>query len=61
MIESYRGYRITYWMKPIPFRGCDFDFAHVDYDGPEDNRCGNAASITEAREAIDELIDEGDG
>jgi hypothetical protein len=61
MIEAYRGYNITYWRKPIPTAAWDYDFAHEDYDGAPDSgdhRCGNAASVEEAREMIDEQIED---
>lgn len=53
--ELYRGYRITYNPKPIGDRRHDYDFAHVDYDGPEDRRAGSAASGEQARAAIDDI------
>jgi hypothetical protein len=54
----YRGYRIDYYQPPIPWRGADWQFTHKDYDGPEDSRCGHAASYAEACAAIDEMEDE---
>ncbi len=60
-LKEYRGYLITFSRKPIPVRFFDFDYAHEDYDGAPDSgdrRSGNAASICEAKNAIDELIDE---
>lgn len=54
-IENYRGYRIT--VAPAFQREYRFNYTHVDYDGPEDRRCGAARSIEECREKIDE--DEG--
>ena len=60
-MTEYRDYRITLYVKPSPFRGLDYDFAHKDYDGPEDRRCGNGASIEDCKRQIDELIDDGEG
>lgn len=54
----YRGYRITYDPPPIPTRACDWQYAHVDYDGPGDNRCGYAASLDDAKRDIDALYEE---
>jgi len=54
---EYRGYKITYWAKPIPDRKYDYDFVHDDYDGAEDsndNRCGSGESITDCARKIDE-------
>ena len=53
----YRGYRIAYDPKPIPDRSHDWDWVHVEYDGPEDRRCGTAASIEAAKREIDEQTD----
>jgi|APSaa5957512493_1039668.scaffolds.fasta_scaffold43243_3 hypothetical protein len=55
----YRGYTISFDPKPIPYR--DFDFAHVDYDGPEDKRCGHGASVSDCQDQIDEIIYEAEG
>ncbi len=56
---TYRGYRISYDPKPIPAScGVDWSFVHEDYDGPEDNRCGCAASAEACREEIDLLEDD---
>jgi hypothetical protein len=45
----YRGFLITYDPPPIPMRGFDYEFSHVDFDGPDDHRCGVAGSIYEAK------------
>lgn len=56
--ESYRGYIITYDPKPIPPScGADWTFYHKDYDGPEDRRCGHAASAQACCEEIDLIED----
>ena len=60
MVE-YRGYQITYWAKPVPTRAWDYDFSHEDYDGAPDSgdaRCGAARTMEEAKELIDEQIEE---
>lgn len=55
--EVYRGYRITYEPPPIPARNCDWQFVHLQYDGPEDRRSGHADSLEGARGEIDHLVD----
>ncbi len=58
---DYRGYKITHSLKPIPTSAFDFNFAHEDYDGAPDShdvRSGNAGSIVEAKELIDEIIED---
>lgn len=57
----YRDYDITYDLKPIPTSAFDFNFAHEDFDGAPDShdvRSGNAGSLKEAREMIDEIIED---
>ncbi|CAB4191822.1 hypothetical protein UFOVP1229_157 [uncultured Caudovirales phage] len=56
MTELYRNYNISYDPPPVPIRSCDYQFAHVDYDGPPDERCGTAPSFEEAKRQIDEII-----
>jgi hypothetical protein len=34
-----------------------YAYAHEDYDGPEDARCGTAKTIDDCKHEIDELID----
>lgn len=51
------NYTITYDPPPIPLRQFDYLWAHIDYDGPEDPRCGRAASPEACMEAIKELED----
>lgn len=53
----YRNFIISYWCKPIPDRRFDYDYAHADYDGPEDNRCGSAASVEDCKSEIDDYWD----
>jgi excisionase family DNA binding protein len=55
---NYRGYTITHNPPPIPMRNCDYQFAHNEYDGPEDRRCGAAPSLDYAKAEIDEQIDD---
>ncbi len=33
--KTYMGWKISYWMKPIPFRGHDWEAVHEDYDGTD--------------------------
>ncbi|MCP4169957.1 MAG: hypothetical protein GY758_04190 [Fuerstiella sp.] len=55
---KYRGYTITYDPPPIPIRAHDWQFAHDEYDGPEDTRIGYAKSLTDAMHEVDEQIAE---
>lgn len=57
MTVLYKDYSITYDPKPVPDRDFDFDWVHNNYDGPGDSRCGNAASLVEAKKQIDEIED----
>ena len=52
----YRDYEITHGLNRIWQR---WDFAHKDYDGPEDGRCGGGKTIEDCIAAIDDRIDEG--
>ena len=56
MTEFYRNYNISYDPPPVSTRIWDYQFAHVDYDGPGDNRCGTAPSLEDAMRQIDEII-----
>ena len=51
----YKGYRIEREYPPI--FGTWYSYAHEDYDGPEDIRCGVAKSIEAAKAHIDDLED----
>jgi hypothetical protein len=57
-MRIYRGFSIWFDPKPIPHRDVDFDFAHLDYDGPGDKRCGNGASVSDCQDRIDEIIED---
>lgn len=49
--EMYKDFVISRsWGAP----GSIWEYVHKDYDGPEDNRCGHAGSIEEAKTDIDE-------
>lgn len=48
-------WRIAYSPKPIPDRSHDWEFSHVDYDGPPDTRCGTAKSEADAISQIEEI------
>jgi hypothetical protein len=56
----YRQYEITLDPKPVPSHiAGDYSFVHMDYDGApdgNDNRCGCAQSIADAKQQIDEQI-----
>lgn len=56
--EKYRSYEISYSPPPIPDRNHDWQFAHEDYDGPEDRRCGTGCSVADCKAKIDEMIDD---
>lgn len=58
LVAMYRGYQIYYHAKPIPDRRWDYDFVHEEYDGApdaHDERHGNAGSIGECIDRIDEI------
>jgi hypothetical protein len=52
---TYRGYVITYDPPPIPDRRWDWQFQHEQFCGDGDERNGQAASLTDAMYAIDEI------
>ena len=54
----YKEYTITFNPKPIANLDHDFDWYPNDYDGPEDPRGGDAATVTQAMIAIDEELGE---
>jgi len=58
MTEFYRDYKISYDPPPVPTRAWDYQFVHIDYDGPPDERCGTAPSLEDAKRQIDEIIAE---
>jgi hypothetical protein len=53
----YRDYLISYWMKPIPDRSCDWDWHHKDFD-VDDSRYGNSSTLEDAMADIDAQIEE---
>jgi hypothetical protein len=59
---EYRGYRIYRDPKPVPPHiAGDWSFVHEDYDGApdsNDNRCGFAQSVADAKSQIDEQIED---
>lgn len=55
---KYGAWWICFDPPPIPYRGADYSFWHIDYDGPEDRRCGHAESIIDAMMQINALEDE---
>ncbi len=55
---EYRGWQIQFDPPPIPIRSMDWHFVHLNYDGPEDSRCGHAESFQACKDAIDEREDE---
>ena len=52
---TYRGYIIAYDPPPIGTRAMDWQFAHEDYDGPEDSRCGAGPSLEDCKAQIDDM------
>lgn len=57
----YRGYTIEYDPPPIGIRSCDWQFSADGYDGAPDSndiRCGTASSEQDAKNKIDEIIEE---
>lgn len=51
--HRYGDWTITHDPKPIPDRRWDWSFVHDDYDGPGDDRCGDAASLEACKAEID--------
>jgi len=56
MSIEYKGFRIECSPKPISYRGFDYDWCHLDYDGEGDNRIGQAASVEDCKTEIDQWI-----
>ena len=52
------GYTVQYNPPPIPMRNCDFQFAHTDYDGPGDPRCGCGPDLETCLAKILEIEEE---
>ena len=50
---SFKGYLI----RPHYYLPNQFEFAHEDYDGPEDHRLGSGASVLECVDLIEEQIE----
>ena len=48
------GWTVSYNPPPIPLRGFDYDFSHVDYDG-DNELCGVGASVDDCIRQIEEL------
>ena len=57
MSDIPEGWKITYWMKPIPDRNHDYEFAHDDYDGTN-GLCGTAPTRDSCIEQIKEIEEE---
>ncbi len=55
---KYRGYTIERIRPPVPSRSFDWAFAHEDYDGLDDPRCGYGPDPADCREQIDDLEDD---
>ena len=53
----YGPWIIEYANWTRPSAAFDVDYRHEDYDGPEDNRCGAAASVEACVTEIEELED----
>jgi hypothetical protein len=51
---KYRGYVIS--ETAAHAREWRYEFAHADYDGDEDLRCGRGKTVHECKEQIDEMI-----
>ena len=52
----YRDFYIAQQSPPIPSRAHDWSWAHVDYDGPGDDRIGTSPSELQAKEAVDQFL-----
>lgn len=55
----YRDYIITY-NPHKPIANHDYEYRHVDYDGPEDCRCGCVATLQDAIDDIDMQYEDDD-
>lgn len=53
----YRNHKIEYDPKPIPHRGCDYNIIHESLD-PEMALCSTAESVDQAKQMIDEYLEE---
>jgi len=53
--KSSGYYYRSYWISP---EYIGWGWAHRDYDGPGDYRCGTAGTLREAKRMIDELIED---
>jgi len=56
----YKDYFIFHNPKPIPVRGVDWDWVHIDFDGAIDSndfRSGVGASLEDCKNEIDMLED----
>ena len=51
--KKYKGWNISYWMKPVPSRMHDWEATHQDYDPPDDRHI-TARSLKEIQTEIDE-------
>lgn len=56
IVTTYRDFeiRLTGYRHPSWSR---FEFTHIEFDGPEDNRHGHGESLMDCLEQIDEIID----
>ena len=54
MVTEYLDFYIQHSPPAIPLRAMDWQYWHKDYDGPEDGRCGTAASEEDAKTLIRE-------
>lgn len=59
-MEIYRDFNIEYNPPPIPIRVADWQYSHVGYDGPEDNRCGFGPTVESVKRDIDNYYMEKD-
>lgn len=55
---EYRRYWLRHEYPPVPFRYGIWTYAHDDYDGPGDRRCGWALTFEQACDEVDELEEE---
>ncbi len=58
---TYGQWEISYNPPPIPYRGCDWQYCHKDFDGAEDacdNRHGAEPSLVACLDAIDDYEEE---
>lgn len=58
--EDVDDWKLSYWKKPIPDRGHDWELTHKDYDGPGDPRAFTGRSVEDVYQQAIEYNEEQD-